>query len=161
ITGSAQNDGCQNAVRIPLPRTGPRLPEVDIPVIASRGPMPVRTDGAGADKAVVICVIGILPPGIRADDILRVRRTPGAVVAGHQQLAAIRAERERGGAALANGCIALMMLGVHCAWRGSAPISPAGATFPAAAMPILPPPCVGPVARQRRARPPARHSRRL
>src|SRR5215467_4014066 len=57
--------------------------------------MPVRTDGTGGDKSVMICVVCVLPPGSGADDILRVRRTPGAAAASQQQLAAIRAEGER------------------------------------------------------------------
>src|SRR5262245_14958912 len=96
IAVPAQND-VRNAIGIRLLRNGPRLPEVDIAVIAGCGPMPVGTDGAGGDKPVVIRVIGILPSRGGADDILRVRRTPGAVVARHQQLAAIRAEGERAG----------------------------------------------------------------
>ena len=55
---------------------------MDIAVIAGRGRMPVGTDGTGGDKPVVIQVVGVLPPGDGADDVLRVRRTPGAVVAG-------------------------------------------------------------------------------
>src|SRR5262245_61556072 len=159
IAFPTQNDGLRNAIRIRLPRTGPRLREVDIAVIAGRGPMPVGTDGTGRDKPVVIRVVGVLPPGGGADDILRVRRAPALSlhVTSSSRPSGLKASVPDQG----NGVSVLMNVPVLPSQKRISPVLSCEATVPSAAMAMLTTSALWPAMSRRSAPSATRHSLRL